>query len=111
MLLVRLWCWLCHRQSYLLLQLLHSSGDVDNSGDFWIMASLRLRASAPGSAETQTVTMSSSSSSRRAEAELYSPDLSSGGAAGLRGSVSMATGQLGKRCKSKREGDIRGLND
>lgn len=29
----------------------------------------------------------------------------------LEGSVSMATSQLGKRCKSKREGDIRGLND
>lgn len=29
----------------------------------------------------------------------------------LGGSVSMATSQLGKRCKSRREGDIRGLND
>lgn len=29
----------------------------------------------------------------------------------LGGSVSMATSQLGKRCKSKREGDIKGLND
>ncbi len=33
------------------------------------------------------------------------------GAGGLRGSVSMATSQLGNHCKSKREGDIKGMND
>lgn len=34
-----------------------------------------------------------------------------GGAGGLGGSVSMATSQLGNHCKSKREGDIKGMND
>lgn len=34
-----------------------------------------------------------------------------GGARGLGGSVSMATSQLGNHCKSKREGDIKGMND
>lgn len=33
------------------------------------------------------------------------------GGAGLGGSVSMATSQLGNGCKSKHEGDIKGLND
>lgn len=33
------------------------------------------------------------------------------GAGGLGGSVSMATSQLGNHCKSKREGDIKGIND
>lgn len=33
------------------------------------------------------------------------------GAGGLGGSVSMATSQLGNHCKSKREGDIKGMND
>lgn len=35
----------------------------------------------------------------------------SGGEGGLGGSVSMATSQLGNHCKSKREGDIKGMND
>lgn len=34
-----------------------------------------------------------------------------GGAQSLGGSVSMATSQLGNHCKSKREGDIKGMND
>lgn len=34
-----------------------------------------------------------------------------GGGGGLGGSVSMATSQLGNHCKSKREGDIKGMND
>lgn len=34
-----------------------------------------------------------------------------GGAGGLGGSVSMATSQLGTHCKSKREGDIKRMND
>jgi len=33
------------------------------------------------------------------------------GAGGLGGSVSMATSQLGNHCKSKHEGDIKGMND
>lgn len=33
------------------------------------------------------------------------------GVEGLGGSVSMATSQLGNHCKSKHEGDIKGMND